>query len=176
MRVLGVDPGSVTTGWALLEGDSRRQRVVECGVIRLPRRLAFAARLARLYEELARLPELLQPAAAAVESPFHGRSARSALQLAQARGVILAALSASGLEVEEYSPAEVKKSVTGNGQADKEQVAHMVARLLGPAARSTSRDLSDACAVALCHLAGLGTRQALAAQAAAAAERRSSSR
>ncbi len=166
MRVLGVDPGSVATGWALLEGDSRRQRVVECDVIQLPRRLAFAARLALLQQELARVLQVLQPDAAAVESPFHGRSVRSVLQLAHARGVILAVLSGSNLTVDEYSPAEVKKSVTGSGRAGKEQVAHMVARLLGPAVGSASHDLSDACAVALCHLAGLGTRQALAAHAA----------
>jgi crossover junction endodeoxyribonuclease RuvC len=127
---------------------------VACGVLRARRAEApLATRLAGLKRDLERLLPRLQPCVAAVETPFHGASARSALFLAHARGVILAVLADAGVEVAEYSPAAVKKAVTGNGRADKEQVAAMVGRLLGETVAGRSRDLSDALAVALCHQA-----------------------
>jgi crossover junction endodeoxyribonuclease RuvC len=110
----------------------------------------LATRLARLHVQFAELVVRLAPSCAAVETPFQGANPRSAFQLAHARGVILAALAAAGLEVSEYSPAAVKKSVTGNGRAPKEQVRRMVQSLL--ASRSLApADASDALAVALCH-------------------------
>jgi crossover junction endodeoxyribonuclease RuvC len=90
-----------------------------------------------------------------VESPFHGPNARAALQLAHARGVVLACLGQAGIQVAEYSPATIKKAITGTGKADKEQVQAMVRRLLGNPA-DESRDVSDALAVAYCHLASSG--------------------
>jgi len=160
LRALGIDPGSRVTGWGLLVGDGGQARLVEAGVLRLgagdlPRRLAV------LQAELTGLLSRLQPAVAAVETPFHGASARSALQLAHARGVILAVLATAGVEVVEYTPATVKKALTGNGRADKEQVAQMVARLLGDALPEASHDLSDALALALCHLASAAHRDAV---------------
>ena len=153
-RILGVDPGSITSGWALLGGTPSRPRVLDSGVIPLKSSLPFSQRLATLHRTFEELLRGLRPETAAVEAPFHGASARAALQLAHARGVILAALGNAGVEVAEYSPATVKKAVTGNGRADKAQVDHMVGRLLlGAPGGERPHDLSDALAVALCHLA-----------------------
>jgi crossover junction endodeoxyribonuclease RuvC len=137
--------------------------LLECGIIRTASggRSDLASRLARLRGEFEALVARIAPACAAVETPFHGVNPRSALQLAQARGVILAALAAAGVEVAEYTPAAVKKSVTGNGRAPKEQVRRMVHCLL--AARSIARaDASDALAVALCHATTARYRAAVA--------------
>ncbi len=152
MRILGVDPGSITTGWGFIGGSPSSPELLESGVIHL-RGSDFASRLAVLRREFEALVERLHPDTSAVESPFHGANARSALQLAHARGVILAGLAAAGIEVAEYSPATVKKSVTGSGRADKTQVQTMVYRLLATQLRDKSNDLSDALAVALCHQA-----------------------
>lgn len=153
VRVLGVDPGSRLTGWGLLGGTPNAPRLIDRGVIRPDRRALFPERLFRLYTEMEALVRRLEPTSAAVESPFKGKSVRSALQLAHARGVILAALAASGIGVTEYPPATVKKAVTGSGLAEKSQVSIMVGRLLGLQANERrSHDLSDALAVALCHL------------------------
>jgi crossover junction endodeoxyribonuclease RuvC len=154
--VLGVDPGSLTTGWGLLGGTASRPRLLDSGVVRLGRSGSFAGRLARLHQELTTVVERLRPGVAAVEAPFHGASARSALRLAHARGVVLAVLAAAGVEVVEYAPAAVKKAVTGNGRADKEQVATMVFRQVGEELAARPHDLSDALAVALCHLSHCG--------------------
>ena len=151
-RILGIDPGSLVTGWGLVGGTPNRPRWLDAGIVRLGRSSdAAPLRLWRLWRELSTLIERLRPDSAAVESPYHGSNARSALQLAQARGVALAALAGAGVEVVEYTPATVKKTVTGNGRAAKEQVRAMVARLLGRASLPGTDDLSDALAVALCH-------------------------
>lgn len=162
MRVLGIDPGSRVTGWGLLEGSPSRPRLVECGVIRLAAGASLAERLAALQGELEPLLARLSPGASAVESPFHGANARAALQLAHARGVVLAGLSAGGVAVVEYTPATVKKAVTGNGRATKEQVRRMVRRLLGHALPQASLDATDALAVALCHASSSGFSHAVA--------------
>lgn len=155
-RILGVDPGSRRTGWGLLAGSPSHPTLIGCGMIRLPPTLPFPARLARLQHELEALVSEWRPTAAAVESPYHGANARSSLQLAHARGVILAVLSAAGLDVVEYPPATVKKAVTGNGQADKPQVARMIAALLRVRDLETGDDVTDALGVALCHLSSRG--------------------
>jgi len=161
-RILGVDPGSLRTGWGLVVGSGSRPRLLDCGVIRLRGGEDLARRLARLQEALADLVGRLQPTSAAVESPFHGKNVRSVLHLAHARGAILATLAAAGVDVVEYAPATVKKAVTGNGAAPKEQVRGMVHRLLGVEADPGPCDLTDALALALCHAAARGPLAALA--------------
>jgi crossover junction endodeoxyribonuclease RuvC len=154
LLILGIDPGSLATGWGLVDADGATARFVACGVLRPgPSGVPFARRLSRLRLELEQLVDARRPDCAAVESPFHGANARSALQLAHARGVALAVLDAAGLDVAEYSPATIKKAVTANGRADKEQVRRMVERLLGTGTHEGGTDLSDALAVALCHAA-----------------------
>ena len=161
--VLGIDPGSQATGWGVVCGPSSAPRLVAAGVIRLPSGLAFAPRLHLLQVKLAEVVERHAPGSAGVEAPFHGASARAALQLAHARGVTLAVLAGASVEVFEYSPATVKKSVTGNGRAGKQQVARMVRSLLGGPPQALAEldglqagDRADALAVALCHLASCG--------------------
>jgi crossover junction endodeoxyribonuclease RuvC len=151
-RILGIDPGSIVTGWGLVGGTPSRPEWLGGGQIRLGRAGSdLSERLLLLQQELEALLVRRQPTCAAVESPYHGANARSAFQLAQARGVVLAVLAGAGLEITEYAPAAVKKAVTGNGRAPKMQVREMVGRLLGRPAREMTEDLADALAVALCH-------------------------
>jgi crossover junction endodeoxyribonuclease RuvC len=163
MRVLGVDPGSQRTGWGVVSGTSNRPVLIESGDIRLVTGMGFAERLHRLRTEFEKIVRRVEPETAAVESPFHGVNARSALQLAHARGVLLAVLGGVGVPVVEYTPAVVKRSVTGNGRAEKGQVGAMVARLLSLDSEIASSDRADALAIALCHLAHAGTAAAVAA-------------
>jgi crossover junction endodeoxyribonuclease RuvC len=135
--------------------------LIACGEIRLPERLAMADRLARLHTGIMSVVQEHAPTEAAVEAPFHGVSARSALQLAHARGVVLAVLGVSGLKVFEYSPATIKKAVTGTGRAEKEQVEAMVSRLVTGGCPPGKSDIADAIAAAICHLFGAGHADAL---------------
>jgi crossover junction endodeoxyribonuclease RuvC len=149
-RVLGVDPGSSATGWAVVEGAGNRQQLIASGVIR-PRGADRAARLADLHRRLCEVLDRTTPDSAAVETPFTGRNPRSALALAEARGSVLAALGAAGIAVEPYTPASVKSAVVGTGAAEKGQVMYMVVRLLA-LDREPPSDAADAMAVALTHL------------------------
>jgi crossover junction endodeoxyribonuclease RuvC len=159
VRVLGIDPGSWATGWGVVDGIAHRPSLVACGVIRVSG--PMADRLARVRESLSAVVAEQRPTCCAVEAPFHGANPRSALQLAHARGVVLEVLATSGLAVLEYTPATVKKAVTGTGRADKRQVQLMVQRLLHGAAAGP-HDASDALAVALCHLASAPFQAAVA--------------
>jgi len=149
IRILGLDPGSRATGWGAIEAEGGRVRAVRYGVIR-PRGGDRAALLADLGARLRELVTALEPDTAAVESPFAGVSPRSALALAESRGVVLAVLGEAGLPVAAYSPAQVKAAVVGTGRAEKRQVGYMVARLLGLDA-PPPQDAADALAVALTH-------------------------
>lgn len=148
--VLGVDPGSQCTGWGVLREVSGVLTLLDCGAIR-PKGADFSARLAHLFKELSAVVARYAPDEAAVEDVHVANNAMSALKLGQARGVVVAACAAHGIPVFDWRPTAVKKAVTGSGGADKEQVAWMVAKLLntklsGPA------DMTDALAVAVCHL------------------------
>lgn len=150
MRVLGLDPGTLRTGYGIVASEGDRPVRVASGVLRLGR-VPLPQRLVRLHEALVRLVETYHPDACAVEGLFHQRHARSALILGHARGVCLLAAATRGIEVVEYAPATVKRAISGHGAADKQQVAFMVAHLLGEAVEESS-DASDALAVAICHL------------------------
>lgn len=152
MRVLGIDPGSLATGYGVVQIEGSRLRRVGGGTIRT-RGDTLADRLAHLQRELARAIEELAPEAAALEAVFSAKNARSALVLGHARGVALAACAAAGLVTAEYTPQQVKVAVTGYGRAEKLQVMRMVQRLLGLAATPPS-DEADALAIAICHGAG----------------------
>jgi crossover junction endodeoxyribonuclease RuvC len=152
VRIFGIDPGSVRTGFGCVDSDGSRHRLVRCGAITAPQRLPFPARLHRIHTALVELIAECRPDAVAVESLFHAVNARSALQLGHARGVALLAAAQAGLEVAEYPPAEVKRAVVGFGRAEKVQVQHMVTLLLGLDAAPESLDASDALAVAICHV------------------------
>jgi len=150
MRVLGVDPGSAATGWAVVERRGRRLHLTASGVIRSGKGKR-SERLARLAGALQDVIETFLPEAAAVETPFFGRYPKSALQLAETRGAILAVLGGAGIPVSDYSPAQVKMTVVGFGGAEKGQVVYMVRRLLG-LEDDPPTDAADAMAVALAYI------------------------
>jgi crossover junction endodeoxyribonuclease RuvC len=152
VRIFGIDPGSVRTGYGCVESDGSRHRLVICGAIAAPARLAFPQRLLTIHTELRRLIDECRPDCVAVEALFHAVNARSALQLGHARGVALLAATQAGLAVAEYPPAEVKRAVVGYGRAEKLQVQQMVRLLLGIDAVPGRYDASDALAVAICHV------------------------
>jgi crossover junction endodeoxyribonuclease RuvC len=148
-RIIGVDPGSHATGWGVLQLSPVLRRL-DGGVIRPGRDLALPSRLLAIHDGLMAVIAEHAPTVMAVEALYNARNARSSLVLGHARGAVLLAGARAGLEVGEYTPGEVKKAVTGNGQADKEQVRFMVMRLLR-LQDTPGLDESDALAVALAH-------------------------
>ena len=148
--MLGVDPGSRATGWALVIAQGNRYHLESSGVVR-PRGDARHNRLADLADRFAEVIEGLAPDCAAVESSFSGLNPKTGLALAESRGVILAVLGRNQLDVTSYSPAEVKSAVVGHGRAEKQQINYMVVRLLS-LAKPPPIDAADAMAVALTHI------------------------
>lgn len=158
MRILGIDPGSVTTGFGVIEYERGRLGLVEQGAIHTPRGADLSERLEVIHGRLREVIERTRPEAAAVETPFAGQNVKSLIQLSHARGVILLTIRAASLAVFEYSPRSVKSAVVGYGGAEKEQVAKMVRMLLpGCASLKLTADASDALAVAICHAHTAGT-------------------
>jgi crossover junction endodeoxyribonuclease RuvC len=164
VRIFGIDPGSVRTGYGCVDSDGSRHRLVTCGAIAAPSRLPFPERLLLIHTSLVSLIAECRPDGVAVESLFHAVNARSALQLGHARGVALLAASQAGLTIAEYAPAEVKRAVVGYGRAEKPQVQHMICLLLGVELGELPGpyDASDALAVAICHIHTLGVGTSLA--------------
>ncbi|MCA9581259.1 MAG: crossover junction endodeoxyribonuclease RuvC [Myxococcales bacterium] len=150
MRILGVDPGSVVTGWGVIERRGNRLVGVAAGVIRARSSTPFPTRLHRIHEALTVLLAEHRPDAFAIEDVFQAKFARSALKLGQARGVALLAAAQAGLPIGEYAPSLVKRTITGRGQADKNQVAHLVGAILGWKTLP-ELDASDALAIAITH-------------------------
>lgn len=151
MRILGVDPGSIRTGYGCIDTDGSRHRVVTCGALVPAARDAFPTRLLAIRDGLAALIARHRPDAVAIEDLFYARNARSALKLGHVRGVVMVVAAEAGLPVSEFSPAEVKRAVVGYGRADKPQVRQMVVLLLGLSEPPSPLDVSDALAVAVCH-------------------------
>lgn len=153
MLVLGIDPGTATTGYGLVRQrqDGTLEQLTH-GAILTPATMAMPERLASLYTELQELILLHRPEEAAVEKLFFQKNVRTALSVGQARGVVLLALAQSGLPIGEYTPNEIKQSVTGYGSAGKSQVQEMVKMLLELEERPKPDDAADALAVAICHL------------------------
>ncbi|HNX51643.1 MAG TPA: crossover junction endodeoxyribonuclease RuvC [Thermoanaerobaculaceae bacterium] len=151
MRVLGLDPGSRTTGWGLIEGDSRSLQRACFGCLHGQRETSRARILAGLAAELDGILQRWQPDVAAIETPFTAKFPKAALALAETRGALLAVLGRWGGAVVEYEPARIKAAIVGYGRADKHQVAFMISRHLALDALPPS-DAADALAVALCHL------------------------
>jgi crossover junction endodeoxyribonuclease RuvC len=148
LRILGIDPGSLVTGYGVVERRGAGVHHVAHGTLRAPRTAALAARLAAIQSALAGVIEAQRPDLVVVERVFVAANARAALVLGQARGAALAAAGAAGLAVEELSPQQVKRAVVGTGAAEKLQVQRMVQRLLGLAALPAA-DAADALAAAL---------------------------
>lgn len=148
-RILGIDPGSRLTGFGLIDAQQGRAQYVESGVIRVDPG-PLDARLACIFTGITELLVEFQPTVVSIENVFMQRNAASALKLGQARGAAIVAAAIGGVAVAEYTPAEIKLSVVGNGRAAKAQVQFMVSRLLGLVALPRV-DAADALAGALCH-------------------------
>lgn len=152
MLVLGIDPGTATTGYGLIREVDSGLQLVDCGVISTPAGDPLPARLQAIYAGLTEVVRRHQPSVAAVEELFFSRNARTALSVGHARGVTLLALADQGLPIHEYKPMEVKQAIAGYGGADKRQVQEMVRMLLGLAQAPQPDDAADAVAVAVCHI------------------------
>lgn len=152
-RVLGVDPGTAVTGYGVLDcGNGDASRLVECGVIRTNPRHSLWIRLHQIHDGLAQVIDRLKPQALAIESLFYGKNVRTTVSLGHARGAILVAAAQAGLEVAEFPPATVKKTIVGTGAADKTQVAYMVQQLLRLRTAPEPYDAADGVAIALTYL------------------------
>jgi len=152
MRILGIDPGSVTTGFGVIDYERGRLALVDQGSIGTRRGADLPERLQKIHDALLAVIQRTTPEAIAVETPFAGQNVKSLIQLSHARGVVLLAASRAGVEVFEYAPRSVKSAVVGYGAAEKEQVATMVRRLLPDCATlKMAADASDALAIAICH-------------------------
>lgn len=149
-RILGIDPGSRTTGYGLIDKVGSRIGFVACGTIRTTNGWDLNDRLLEIFDGLVQVIDLHQPDVAAVEDMFVANNPRSALKLGHARGVSVLAAMKNGMRVHDYPPRVVKQSVAGYGQAEKEQVQHMVCALL-ELSSTPSSDAADALAVAICH-------------------------
>jgi crossover junction endodeoxyribonuclease RuvC len=159
--VIGVDPGSDTTGYGVIDSDGRHYELVEYAGIRALNRVSFAERLLAISQKLEEVFERLSPQACAVEDTFYAVNVKSALKLGQARGAVLVAAARSGVEVFEYSPLEIKSALVGYGRAEKKQVQEMVRVLLGLTNAPDPLDASDALAIAICHVNVASTRARL---------------
>jgi len=153
MIVLGIDPGTATTGYGIVK-DARDGRLYELGhgVIRTDSKTPYPLRLKAIHDELALLIEQHKPQVVAIEELFFNKNVSSALSVGQARGVVILTGVLADLELSEYTPLQVKEAVTGYGRADKMQVQQMVKTLLGLAEIPKPDDAADALAVAICHL------------------------
>jgi crossover junction endodeoxyribonuclease RuvC len=150
MIILGVDPGSRLAGWGVIAWEGSRVRALEYGVIKADTEAPMANRLASLHQGLAEVIARNQPAAMALESLFFSKNVKSALVLAQARGVLMLAAAQANLPVFEYAPLDIKKASVGYGRAAKDQVQFMMCRLLG-ISEKLAPDAADALAAAFCH-------------------------
>jgi len=149
MRILGIDPGSRATGYGVIDGTDESLIVAE--VIRLDGTDDHADRLKQIYDRLVDLIEAHEPETFAIEMPVYGQNPQSMLKLGRAQAAAMMAGLNADLPVSQYTPKEIKKSVTGNGNASKKQVRFMVASILGMEADDLTHDAADALAAALCH-------------------------
>lgn len=150
IRILGLDPGSIHTGFGLVEKQGRKLAVLDHGRISPSTRAPLMKRVAALHHELTSRLEGWNPDTVVLEKVFRGPNVKSLIVLAQARGAILVALARFDVELVEYAPAEVKSAVAGNGRADKAQISRMVSILLGLGGHLED-DETDALALAICH-------------------------
>lgn len=153
MIVLGIDPGSRHTGYGVLEVNGTRERVVEYGVLHLDKEDSHQLRLKCVYDRITEVLRRVAPDECAIEMPIYGQNPQSMLKLGRAQAAAMVAVLNREIPVTEYTPKEVKKSVTGRGNASKQQVWYMVRAILkvGDDAEEMLLDASDALAVGLCH-------------------------
>ncbi len=151
MRILGIDPGYATIGYGIVEYDNFRFKTVAYGAITTTPDKAFPDRLCDIYEDMQTLIKTYQPQCLSIEKLYFNTNTTTAIDVAQARGVILLASQAAKVEIHEYTPLQVKQSITGYGRAEKHQVMEMVKNLLHLSAVPKPDDTADALALAICH-------------------------
>lgn len=149
--ILGIDPGTQVFGYGIIRLEGNKMVAVQLGVVKLDKFKAQEIRLAKIFEKVMQLIEEFLPDEMAIEAPFFGKNVQSAIKLGRAQGVSIAAAISRQIPIVEYAPKKVKQSVTGNGNASKEQVAAMVIRLLGLQLQNYLADATDALAVAITH-------------------------
>jgi crossover junction endodeoxyribonuclease RuvC len=150
MIIIGIDPGTSNTGYGVIEVAGNRVSYVDCGVIHISDKLAMPEKLVCIYDGLTGLMRKHGPGRVSIEEAFYAKNVHTTLVLGQARGVALLAAMQSGADVAEYSPREIKKTMTGNGNAAKNQVEYMVKMLVRAPAAEHHADAFDALAAALC--------------------------
>jgi crossover junction endodeoxyribonuclease RuvC len=152
MIILGIDPGTITTGYGVIEAEDDEATFVDCGALNAPERSPIGERLSKIYHGLQEVIARFNPDVVAIESPFVAKSVKSALAIGMAQAIATLAAAEGKIPTHEYSPAEVKKRVTDYGVSTKEQVQEMVKLQLNLAEAPQPTDAADALAVALCHL------------------------
>jgi crossover junction endodeoxyribonuclease RuvC len=148
---LGIDPGTLMMGWGLIFVEGYQTKYIEMDALHLPARMDPYQRLELIYFTVQKIIKKYQPDDFAIEAPFFGKNVQSMLKLGRAQGVAIAAAMQSGIPVNEYAPRKIKQSITGNGNAGKEQVWKMLQQILAIRVDLDRFDASDALAVALCH-------------------------
>ena len=151
MKILGIDPGLVQTGYGIITFKDNNPKIVDYGVIKPSASNGLANRLLTIFEDVGEIINMHKPSIFSIEDVFYGKNAKSALRLGQARGAAMVAAASAGLSIHEYSARKIKQAVTGNGNAHKEQVQFMVKATLKMDKLPEPIDASDALATALCH-------------------------
>jgi crossover junction endodeoxyribonuclease RuvC len=149
--IIGIDPGTIVLGYGIIETEGQKVKLLSMGVIQLSKYEDHLQKLQIIYEKVQGLIQSYKPAACAVEAPFYGKNVQSMLKLGRAQGVTIASALTNKVEVFEYSPKKIKQSVTGNGNATKQQVAAMLQRLCQFELQPKFLDATDGLAAALCH-------------------------
>lgn len=150
-KILGIDPGTNILGYAVLDVYGKQINLITMGVLRLKSYETHTLKLKEIFLQLQEIIETYQPSQLSIEAPFYGKNVQSMLKLGRAQGVAMAAGMTMGLEITEYSPKKIKQSITGNGNASKEQVSAMLESILNLKFTDTYLDATDALGAAVCH-------------------------
>jgi crossover junction endodeoxyribonuclease RuvC len=160
--ILGIDPGTIVMGYGLIGINNKKASIISLGVVKLSQLDDPMLKLGRIFERTVSLIDQYHPDELAIEAPFFGKNVQSMLKLGRAQGVAISAALSRQMQVNEYSPKKIKQSITGNGNASKEQVAAMIQRLLGFKETPEFLDATDGLAAAYCHYLQSNTAAALA--------------
>ncbi len=162
MKVLGIDPGSETLGWGVVDGSGSKYALVDFGTVRSSPRDAFSTRLMKVFRDVEAIVEQHQPDVLSIEEAFYSINVNVAMKLGQVRGVMLLLAEQRGIAIAEYAPRLIKQTVVGYGNAEKHQVGEMVRVLLKLKAVPAPHDAADALAIAICHFHHAGLQDKIA--------------